>query len=295
MRKRIKTPPTDSVTPFAEIQKMTQGQALEAFVAQSRLANRMFVITAKLMLHLALTVLKHQTVGGLLAKSGIRKTTIDNARQAARVFEELVLPPQIAFTEEQFDALTFAECLAINRSMSGAAKEKQSAAKIIALMKKHPNTWDAELECLTRHGHSCAEQAKVEKAAAAEAAKKAAAALVEATEASKKAAAAASGDAPAGDEAGGTAPVVAASAPKAGTKSEKVNAATAIAQIEALEAVFNSLTPVEAAKALPALTQLHGLVTTLVGTIKPPTVRKVVPSGIRKVKTKKVKTAKKAA
>jgi hypothetical protein len=278
MAKAITTPSAVSVTPFAVIQKLTQGQALEQFVAESRAAARMFVLTAKLILHLALTVKKGQTVGGLLAKSGIRKTTIDNARQAARVFEELVLPPQVAFTEAQYDRLTFAECLVINRSMSGTAKEKQSATKIVALMKKHPSTWDEEIESLTRHGHSVKEQLKIEKAAAKEAAAKAARAASEDER---------STDAGTTEENGSATSDAKAPASKK-TAHEKVNAATAIGQIEALEAVFNSISPIEAAKALPALSQLHGLVTKIVGSIAEPKPRKVIQSGIKKTgKTKK--------
>src|SRR4051812_28945214 len=109
MRKLAHKPPTDSVTPFAVIQKLTPEQTVEQFIAATRSANRAFVLTAKLILHLALTLKPGQTIGGLLKKSGIRKTTIDNARQAARVFEELVLPKEIDFTEAQYDELTYAE------------------------------------------------------------------------------------------------------------------------------------------------------------------------------------------
>lgn len=287
--------PSDGrVTPFAVIQKMTPKQAVEQFVANTIASVRMFALCAKLMLHLAVTVKAPQTVGGLLRGKGIRKSTIDNARQHARVFEELVLPKHI--TEAQFDQLSFAECVVINRAMSGKAKEKQTGKKVAALMKSKPDSFDDELDCLARYGHSRAKQNAVEKAAEAARIKEAAAAEKIAAKDGGKTTAT-TGDTK------DTPP--AAAAPPAGSKvvasgitSTKHTAAEAIAALEAAEAILNELTPVQAAEVLPKLNELQAHVTAFVGTIKPPTKkaagRKIVKlPAQRKVKAKK--PAKKAA
>lgn len=284
MGKSNQIPSAERVTPFAEIQKLTQAQTVEQFVAQIRHAARAFALAAKLILHLAVTVKPPHTVGGLLRKSGIRKTTIDNARQAARVFEELVLQKHIS--EAQFDQLSFAECVTINRAMSGGAKEKQSGKKVVALMRSHPQTWDEELDCLARHGWSVAAQAKIEKVAAKEAEKKAA----EATKAETVAA----GVSPASPSGKSARPSEAAPRNVVESGIAKHNAESAIKLIRTLEETFNELTPVEAAKALPALTELHANVVAFVGTIESPR-SKIVKLPRRKVAAKAKSSAEKAA
>ena len=56
----------------------------------------------------------------------------------------------------------------------------------------------------------------------------------------------------------------------------KRTAVDALELIASLDRVFNELTPIEAAKALPALTELTTNVTAFVGTIKPARSRKIV-------------------
>jgi hypothetical protein len=280
MGKSTQIPLPERVTPFAEIQKMTQTQTVEQFVAQMRHAARAFALAAKLILHLAATVKPPQTIGGLLRKSGIRKTTIDNARQAARVFEELVLPKHIS--ETQFDQLSFAECVTVNRAMSGAAKEKQSAKSVVAMMKSHPQTWDEELDCLARHGRSVAAQAKIEKQAEEEAKEKAAA---------QARAESASPVSPSGKSAASETTVAPRNVVNSGIT--KRTAEDAIKLIHVLDETFNELTPTEAAKALPALTELHANVVAFVGTIEPSS--KVVKLPQRTTGRKAKTPAKKAA
>lgn len=295
-KKKTSNPSAERVTPFAEIQKMTPKQAVEQFVANIGASVRMFAVCAKLMLHLAVTVKAPQTVGGLLRGSGIRKTTIDNARQHARVFEELVLPKHI--TEAQFDALSFAECVVINRAMSGGAKEKQTGKKVAALMKSKPDSFDLELDCLARYGHSRAKQDKVEKDATAKAEKEQAAAAKLAAADGGKTTATTDGKTPPTTPAA-AAPVAPGKVVPSGIT--KHTPAEAIAALEAAEAIFNELTPVQAAEALPKLKELHAHVTAYVGTIKPPsktarrkiiatikpTARKVAAKSAKKQATKK--------
>ena len=80
MSKNAQIPSAERVTPFAEIQKLTLAQTVERFTASIRASSSMFMLAAKLILHIAVIVKAPQTVGGLLRKTGIRKTTIDNAR-----------------------------------------------------------------------------------------------------------------------------------------------------------------------------------------------------------------------
>jgi hypothetical protein len=288
MSKNAQIPSAERVTPFAEIQKLTLVQTVERFAASIRTSSSMFMLAAKMILHITATVKAPQSVGGLLRKSGIRKTTIDNARQAARVFEELVL--QAYINEAQFDRLTLAECVVINQAMSGKAKEKQSGRKIAALMKSKPNTWDEELDCLFRYGHSAAKQREIEKQAAAEAAKAEKIAAIDHNRPSETLEAKTPGKSGKTGKAGG-ATAAASNVVQSGIRKDatKCTADDALELIASLNEMFNELTPIEAAKALPALTELHTNVAAFVGTIKaaasPQRTRHVVASrqGGRKI------------
>ena len=120
------------MTPFSEIQKLTQAETVLELVATCRSQQRAFVLTSKLLRHVEKTLKPTQTVGGLLKKYGIKKSTIDNARYAAKVFD-LVEAGKI--TETQFDTFTFADCLAIIRAMSAGSKKRLTADDVAAHIK----------------------------------------------------------------------------------------------------------------------------------------------------------------
>jgi hypothetical protein len=190
------------------------------------------------------------------------------------VFEELVLGKHI--TEAQFDRLTLAECVVINQAMSGRAKDKQSGKKIAALMKSKPDTWDEELDCLFRYGHSAAKQRQVEKQKAAEAAKAEKIRATDHNRPSEMPQAKTTSKGGKTGKAGGTA--AASNVVQSGIRKDpaKRTADDALELIASLDRVFNELTPIEAAKALSALTELTTNVTAFVGTIKPARSRKIV-------------------
>ncbi len=293
MSKYAQIPSAERVTPFAEIQKLTLAQTVERFTASIRTSSSMFMLAAKLILHIAVIVKAPQNVGGLLRKTGIRKTTIDNARQAARVFEELVVRKHI--TEAQFDRLTLAECVVINQAMSGRAKDKQNRKKIAALMKSKPDTWDEELDCLFRYGHSAAKQRQIDKQEAAEAAKAEKIGAIDHNPPSETPEAKTTGKGGKTGKAGG-ATTAASNVVQSGIRKDatKRTADDALELITSLDQVFNELTPIEAAKALPALSELHTSVTAFVGTIKAaasPRARKIV----KLPQTRKAKTPPKKA
>ena len=121
-----------NVTPFAEIQKLTQAEAVLQLGNTNRAYQRAFVITAKLLRHVEKTLKSTQTVGGLLKKEGIKKSTIDNARYAAKVFD-LVEAGKIS--EANYDTFTFPDCLAIIRVMSSGSKKRLTADEVAALIK----------------------------------------------------------------------------------------------------------------------------------------------------------------
>lgn len=163
---RQNKPAIVDVTPFAEIQKLTQAEAVTQLGNTSRAYQRAFVITAKLLRHVEKTLKSTQTVGGLLKKEGIKKTTIDNARYAAKVFD-LVEAGKI--TEAQFDTFTFPDCLAIIRVMSQGSKKRLTADEV-AVHVKASGDFEPDLHELYSTGLTVAE-AKIAEAAATAAAK----------------------------------------------------------------------------------------------------------------------------
>jgi hypothetical protein len=270
------TPPApESVNPLpSEIQKLTPKQTAVQIVEQSSIANRAFITVAMLLLHLKPTLKPGQTLGGLVIKladvaNGARrrvKSTIDNARYAMRVWEELVVPGHI--TVEKFNDFTFGDCLTINKVMSGASRQKVTGSDTALILEASPTNWHEELDCLFTYGQTLEDRA-----------------AVEAKQASKKTAKSedeGGSTAPSGDDTkpeGGTTddgetPGASPDAPKPAETAEPAEgkivpmpkqAATsddAIKLIAALEAVIAGLPRAEVAKVAPALAELNDAVQT---------------------------------
>ena len=89
---------------MADIAKMSKPEATALAVTQDGLMQRAFIVVAKVLAHLQLQgKAGDEKPGAALVKAGVRKTTIDNARHAAKVWD-LVKTGKLS--EEKFDAMS---------------------------------------------------------------------------------------------------------------------------------------------------------------------------------------------
>jgi hypothetical protein len=281
MPKNNGNPSAVNVTPFAEIQKLTQEQAARQVVTEAGIARRAFMTIAKLMLFIETTLKPGQTLGGIVIKlakvaEGEKrriKSTIDNARYAMRVWKELVEPGHITEADFLHDALPI--CYIINRVMSGASRQKLTAADVALMLHAAPADWHEQLDCLFTYGQT------LEDRAAAEAKKATAAGSTseqsgeptatgtttpgessESTTVTAESATASTGDAP----------EVATNIVESGIKpaaAEKPTAAEAFKLIDALEQVAAELPPAELAQVAARLAELSALLTAASTTAAP--------------------------
>jgi hypothetical protein len=257
-----------SVTPFADIQKLTQGETAVRIVVEGNTANRAFINVAKLGLHLESTLKPGQTLGGVIIKlakvpAGDRrrvKSTIDNARQAMRVWKELV--PDGHINEGEFDRFTYYDCVAINRVMSGAAKQQLSAAAVALMIHASPDQWHEDFDSLATHGETVADRE------------------LRLAEEARKRQAAPTGESTAPTESAGMPPVVKSDKSTSGkadtaasnnaSSAEPMNdkvvqfkqptADTVLQLLRAAEVQIMELSPSEVAKVAPAIAELNELV-----------------------------------
>jgi hypothetical protein len=257
-----------SVTPFADIQKLTQGETAVRIVVEGNTANRAFINVAKLGLHLESTLKPAQTLGGVIIKlakvpAGDRrrvKSTIDNARQAMRVWKELV--PNGNITEEEFDRFTYYDCVAINRVMSGAAKQQLSAAAVALMIHASPDQWHEDLDSLATHGETVADR---ELRLAEDARKRQAAPTGESTAATESAGmpSVVKSDKSTSGKADTAASNNASSAEPTNDKVvqfKQPTADTVLQLLRAAEVQIMELSPSEVAKVAPAIAELNELV-----------------------------------
>ncbi len=264
MKPQNKTVTTASVTPsLAELQKLTPAEVAVDFVKQTVSAVRAFIVAAKLLIVLEPMLKPGQTLGSVILKlanvpAELRrrvKSTIDNGRQAVRVWKELVEPGHV--TEAQFDEFTFGDLVALNRVMSGASRQKLTGADVALILESSPSNWHEEIACLSTYGQTLADRADAEKKAAAKKTTKAASAT--ATEET-------TGETTDEDEPTGTSP----DAPKPATETGEEVAEGKIVQmpvkptsedafklIAGLEALLANMDAAEVAKVAPAIAELN--------------------------------------
>lgn len=112
-----------AVMSMAEISKLSQADAVSLFVEKTTTVTRAYMDSAKLIIHLRTTFSKTQTVHGVLGKKGVPTSTINNAMQAVRVWDELVATKLI--TESQFDKISYPRFVLINAAV------KAKTAKLV--------------------------------------------------------------------------------------------------------------------------------------------------------------------
>jgi hypothetical protein len=97
---------------MADIAKLNKTEATAMAVQQDRSMHRAFIVIAKILAHLQLQgKAGDDKPGAALVKAGVRKTTIDNARPAAKVWD-LVVTGKL--TEEKFDSMSRMDFLNFN-------------------------------------------------------------------------------------------------------------------------------------------------------------------------------------
>jgi hypothetical protein len=163
MANKAKSDPVVAVMAMSEISKLNQADAVNLFVDKTTAVTRAFMDSAKLIVHIRSTMTKAQTVHGLLGKKGIRTSTINNAMQAVRVWDALVVRELI--TEKQFDKLSYSSFVEVNSAI------KVKGVEAVGILVAAANL--AELEHIAEHKETSAEtKAKHDaKPAAAEPAK----------------------------------------------------------------------------------------------------------------------------
>jgi len=155
---------------FSEIEKMDVTQAVTCIQEQQMRNIASYVTTAKVILRLDSMDLSGLTVGEILRDAGVKKSTVDNARYAARVFRDFVQPGHME--ESLFDTLSFGLCFRICRVTSEKSKLRLSALSVVALLKDSSRA-DEEMDCLYEYGIDLETKATQEKAAKEAEAKKA--------------------------------------------------------------------------------------------------------------------------
>lgn len=183
MPKANPTAPVAHVVTMAEIEKMSQHDRCLGFFERATTAARTFIELGKLHYSISKGLKPGEKIYIVLRKlagkdEGAAKridSAISNASYASRVFAELVATGgKGALTEAQFDELTFADCTAICKVMSGKSGKQLSAPEVALVLKAKPKSYRDEITSIYETGLDIAEAAakkQQDDAAAAQAAR----------------------------------------------------------------------------------------------------------------------------
>lgn len=148
---------------FSDAAAMKQEERITRFASESRTAQAAFAAMGKLFRLIESNIKKTQTIYGVLQAAGVKRHTISNASYGAKAYD-LVLADHL--TEAEFDTLTYQDCVAISRVMSGSSKKRLTAAEVAAAIKTGED-FAPEFNSLYEDGLTAAEKAKAEKDAKA--------------------------------------------------------------------------------------------------------------------------------
>ena len=121
-----------AVLRMAAIEAMPQSERVEMFVSKDAARNRLFIELAKLFRAIESGLTGKQKIFPMLEKAGVKKGSVSNASLASKVYD-LVTTGKI--TEDEFDSLTWADCVAIIRAMSALSKKRLTADEVAAYIK----------------------------------------------------------------------------------------------------------------------------------------------------------------
>jgi hypothetical protein len=126
---------------FDQVVKMSQADRIETFANRDGIMRRAFSELGKLYSAIGVELTGKESIFSVLTAAGVRKGTISNAGYAAEAFS-LVKTEHL--TEQQYESLTFADCVNIRKCRTlGIDKLKG----IFAL-----EDISGELECHAEHG-----------------------------------------------------------------------------------------------------------------------------------------------
>ena len=151
----------NAVLRMAAAQAMTQPERIALFVDKEATRNRLFIELAKLFRAIESGLTGKQKIFPMLEKAGVKKGSISNASLASKVFD-LVTAGKI--TEDEFDSLTWADCVAIIRVMSAPSKKRLTADEL-AVYVKTGTDFEPDLAELYATGLTMAEKVAADKAA----------------------------------------------------------------------------------------------------------------------------------
>lgn len=255
------------ITSLAALSVLKVTELCTRFAERATVTRSAFAEMGKLHRCITGNLKKGQTIYGELRKLGVKDSTISNASYAARTIENLVEKNHI--TEAEYDAMTFADHLAISRVMGDKSKLKLDAVAVAELIHTAPDSFDAEMESIFDTGLTIAEaEAQAAQAVKEAEAKKqkeiadAAAALAAKQSAPPAPAPAASAPAP---QAQAPAPTATAAAPQAGAAVDTSVASTATppADAPAAQAPADAPANVTSMPSAPATVSLQECMDTL--------------------------------
>jgi len=143
---------------MAQVVAMSQPDRVAFFRAKDEAAGRIFIDLGKLFTGIEAALGKGEQIFPLLMKAGVRKGSVSNASQTARVFKELVGGKVLA--ETVFDTFRWSDICALNRVMSGASHKTLTAAEAAKIVAANPKRFDEDLESIFSHGITVAEADK---------------------------------------------------------------------------------------------------------------------------------------
>ena len=153
------------VIKMAAVLAMKQPERVNAFAAESAVAQRAFAATGKYYRGIEANLTKKDKgIFPLLLAAGVKKGNISNASYAAKVFD---LVEKGILTEADYDSFTFQDCVAIVRAQSKLSKRQLTTAEIAVAIKASPD-FAVDLDALYEHGCTAAEKAVKDKAAEAD-------------------------------------------------------------------------------------------------------------------------------
>ena len=152
----------NAVLRMAAIEAMPQSDRVALFATKDAARNRLFIELAKLFRAIEAGLTGKQKIFPMLEKAGVKKGSVSNASLASKVYD-LVTAGKI--TEDEFDSLTWADCVAIIRVMSAPSKKRLTADEVAAHVKTGTD-FEPDLAELYATGLTLAEKVEADKAAA---------------------------------------------------------------------------------------------------------------------------------
>jgi hypothetical protein len=152
----------NAVLRMAAIEAMPQSDRVALFATKDAARNRLFIELAKLFRAIEAGLTGKQKIFPMLEKAGVKKGSVSNASLASKVYD-LVTSGKI--TEDEFDSLTWADCVAIIRVMSAPSKKRLTADEVAAHVKTGTD-FEPDLAELYATGLTLAEKVEADKAAA---------------------------------------------------------------------------------------------------------------------------------